>query len=101
MTIELTEASADAPMQLAIVGRFDSQLRHDFMRLQTPLRGRCEALVVDLARTNYMDSTALGMLLMLRESLGGDSADITLRNCGPEIAKILQIANFQTLFAID
>ena len=36
----------------------------------------------------------LGMLLMSRESLGGEVAEITLRSFGPEILKLPQTANF-------
>ena len=41
------------------------------------------------------------MLLMLRESVGGENAEVTLRNCDGEIQKILAIANFQKLFTIN
>ena len=49
---------------------------------------------------DYMDSSALGMLLLLREHAGGDNAKIEVVGCKPEIKKILAIANFQKLFDI-
>jgi hypothetical protein len=39
------------------------------------------------------------MLLVLRESAG--SATVRIANSRPAVRKILQIANFNTLFAID
>lgn len=81
--------------------RFDMQIHREFIDVQSSLRGRTSEVRVDLARTLYMDSSALGMLLMLREAVGGEAGNVTLANCGPEISKILQIANFETLFSIE
>ncbi len=57
--------------------------------------------VLDMSATDYMDSSALGMLLLLREHAGGDKANIKVLGCKPEIKKILTIANFQKLFDIQ
>jgi anti-anti-sigma factor len=51
--------------------------------------------------TDYIDSSALGMLLLLREHAGNDKADITISGCKDEIRKILSIANFERLFNIQ
>ena len=48
-----------------------------------------------------MDSSALGMLLILRERAGGDAAKISIKNRNPEIKKILEISNFEKVFKID
>ncbi len=55
---------------------------------------------VEMSATSYMDSSALGMMLLLREHAGGDRADIAIVGCRPEIKKILTISNFQKLFSI-
>ena len=48
-----------------------------------------------------MDSSALGMLLLLRERAGGDRAAIEITHCSPEIRKIFAVSNFDRLFKID
>ncbi|MBF0613537.1 MAG: STAS domain-containing protein [Magnetococcales bacterium] len=55
---------------------------------------------LDFQEVERMDSSALGMLLLLRETSGGLSADIQIVNTRPEIRKLLQLANFHTLFTI-
>ena len=56
--------------------------------------------IIDLNRTTYMDSSALGMLLLLREHNGmGNTIKIT--NCGSEIIKVFMIARFDKMFVID
>ncbi|MEJ2755264.1 MAG: STAS domain-containing protein, partial [Gammaproteobacteria bacterium] len=57
--------------------------------------------IVDLKETTYLDSSALGMLLLLRDHAGGDNADIRITNCNPDVKKILAISNFEQLFNIS
>ncbi len=56
---------------------------------------------MDLQETTYLDSSALGMLLLLRDHAGGDKANIEIRNCSPDVKKILSISNFEQLFEIS
>ncbi len=84
---------------VTIAGRFDFKVHKEFREAykHTP---RTTEFVVDMARTEYMDSSALGMLLLLREHLGGDSAKIRIVHCKPDIKKVLSIANFHKLFML-
>ncbi|MBF0127600.1 MAG: STAS domain-containing protein [Magnetococcales bacterium] len=58
--------------------------------------------VLDFRRVTYMDSAALGMLLLLNEHNGPGGTDlIKMINCNPQVAKVFEIANFSRLFSID
>ena len=96
MSISVTEQ--DDNIVITMPGRFDNHSHGAFRTVHASLRGRQQAVIVDFEQTEYMDSSALGMLLCLRQDVGGDTADVTLRNCGVAVAKILGIANFQKLF---
>jgi anti-anti-sigma regulatory factor len=54
-----------------------------------------------MKETTYLDRSALGMLLLLRDHAGGDTANIKIMNCNPDVKKILTISNFEQLFSID
>lgn len=56
--------------------------------------------VIDLHGAEYMDSSALGMLLVLREHAGGERANIRIERARPEVRQILQTAHFERLFTI-
>ncbi len=62
---------------------------------------RYESYVLDLRDTQYMDSSALGMLLQMREHAGGGRSAIQIKNAKPAIKEILSVANFQQLMTID
>lgn len=84
---------------IKISGRFDFN-DHSAFRDAYRDAPSSASYIVDMQGTEYMDSSALGMLLLLREHAGGDSAKITIASCKPEIKKILTIANFQKLFNV-
>ncbi|MDP6981078.1 MAG: STAS domain-containing protein [Myxococcota bacterium] len=62
---------------------------------------RGSKVVVDMQGIDYMDSSALGVMLLLREYVGEDDADVRLINGRPEIRNILQVSNFEQLFKIE
>ncbi len=56
---------------------------------------------IDLSHTTYLDSAALGMLLLLREHTGEAPGRIRVVNVQPDVHRVLEIANFHRLFDID
>ena len=85
---------------IRIAGQFSFPVYQQFRDAYTQC-GTGKRYVVDLRGTEYMDSSALGMLLVLREHVGGDAADIRIVNCSPEVQRILQAAHFERLFNIS
>ncbi|MBF0271361.1 MAG: STAS domain-containing protein [Magnetococcales bacterium] len=57
--------------------------------------------ILDFRRVTYMDSSALGMLLLLKEEgAGGDKNSVQLLHCNDQVRKILDVANFSQLFTM-
>ncbi|MEE9402492.1 MAG: STAS domain-containing protein, partial [Desulfobacteria bacterium] len=82
-------------------GRFDITTYKDFGEAYKDKLDSVSKCVVDMAEVEYVDSSALGMLLMLRERSGGDSAAIDIVNCSAGIKNIFKTANFDRLFNIE
>ncbi|MBF0462564.1 MAG: STAS domain-containing protein [Magnetococcales bacterium] len=59
-----------------------------------------QAYEIDFQDVTTFDSSALGMLLLMRSHCGDDKADIILTNCSPRIKKILAMAMFGDYFSI-
>ncbi|NQY27629.1 MAG: STAS domain-containing protein [Piscirickettsiaceae bacterium] len=85
---------------ISIAGRFDFSVQRDF-RQAYESAASSRNFVIDFSAADYMDSSALGMLLLLRDFAGGDSANVELKNYGVEIKNILEISNFGKLFKIS
>ncbi len=100
MGISTTVSDGGDKVTIAVAGKFDFQLYDEFRASYADTAGSGVAYVVDLSDTEYLDSSALGMLLLLREHAGGEASTIEIRQASPEVRKILDVANFGKLFRI-
>ena len=87
-------------LNIGIDGRFDFSSHQDFRKAYEETESSLDKYVVDMNATTYLDSSALGMLLLLRDHAGGDHANIRIINCNEDVKKILTISNFEQLFEI-
>lgn len=90
-----------AELVIRVSGRFDFSAHQEFRDAYELLPERPSRYRVDMRDTSYLDSSALGMLLLLRDYAGGDNAEVELVNCNPDVRKILTISNFEQLFTIN
>lgn len=96
----VTELSPDGKkLTISVKGRFDFAKHQDFRASYE--HKELKAVVVDLKEATYLDSSALGMLLLLRDHAGGDDSDIRVVNSSSDVRKILAISNFDKLFDIS
>lgn len=98
MGINMTLSEDGDRVTIAVVGKFDFQLYDEFRASYANTAGNGVTYVVDLSNTDYLDSSALGMLLLLREHAGGETSDIRITQASPAVQKILDVANFGKLF---
>ncbi|MDH5392527.1 MAG: STAS domain-containing protein [Gammaproteobacteria bacterium] len=101
MSIVTDKSESGKDITIKIDGRFDFSSHHEF---RDAYRGASEAgtsFVLDMTNTEYMDSSALGMILLLKEHSGTLGGDIKIINANAEVKNILQIANFDKLFSIS
>jgi anti-anti-sigma factor len=85
---------------LKLSGRFDFQFFQEFRRLCQPVLENNDiyTIEIDMDEVDYIDSSALGMLLQLREK--AVDKKIVLSHCPDTIRQVLEIANFNTLFEL-
>lgn len=88
-------------LTIRVEGRFDFNCHQAFRHSYEAQDAATTSFVVDMAKTSYIDSSALGMLLLLRDYAGGDHARIKLSQCNGEVRIILTISNFEKLFTIE
>ena len=101
MSISAKHLDADNELVINVAGRFDFSAHQDFRSAYENLDHKPARYAIDMSEATYLDSSALGMLLLLRDHAGGDDSSITIKNCNDDVKKILVISNFGRLFTIQ
>ena len=101
MTISTQLVDENNELVINVSGRFDFSAHQDFRSAYEDIEDQPNSYAVDMTDATYLDSSALGMLLLLRDHAGGDDASIRIINCNDDVRKILVISNFGRLFNIQ
>lgn len=98
----LSNLSSDGSLlTITVQGRFDFSALQGFRSAYEKVQPRPGKFIIDLKDSEYLDSSALGMLLALRDYSGGENADISVINCNPDVKKILVITKLDELFTVS
>ena len=101
--MEISTGKNNGVGTLFMKGRFDFNIHRVFREAYDPLLqdSGINTIDIDLSGVEYMDSSALGMLLMLRERANNSNKQIRLSKPNATVKQILDIANFGKLFSIN
>lgn len=83
-------------------GRFDFNCFRDFRSHYEAALAQegVQCIVVDLQQVQYIDSAALGILLLLRDRASAQEVKVELANLQGTVKDVLEIANFHKIFGI-
>lgn len=94
MTVVLKPDMKPFP-EIHVLGRFDFTCNREFRDASRQL-GDAAGVTVKMDGTTYVDSSALGMMLLLREQV----PEVRISGANAQVKKVLEIANFEKLFAV-
>jgi len=83
---------------ITIPEKFDFKMHKDFRNTYEDEKSK--TVVLDMGETQYMDSSALGMLLQLKEFTDEHNSKVCISNANSSISQIIKIAHFDKLFNI-
>jgi anti-anti-sigma factor len=101
MSITKSIPDSGNPITIKVSGRFDFSSHKAFIAAYKEYPKGEKDFVVDLTAAEYLDSSAMGMLLQLREYSAKKPNSVVLANGNAAIREILKIANFEKLFTIS
>jgi anti-anti-sigma factor len=101
--MQVTQRLNNESATLALAGRFDFNSHREFREgyeaiLQKP---EVQQLEIDMSSVAYLDSSALGMLLLLRDRATARNIKLRISQTTGTVRQILEIANFDKLFTIS
>lgn len=88
--------------RLVLVEQFDFNVHREFRQATQSLLEDTDIqeIWVDFDQVTFLDSSALGMLLLLKERAEGVKKGLVLANCKDVVLQVLQIACFDRLFTL-
>ena len=98
MKIQVRDHSA----RITMSGRFDFGVHRDFKNAYMTLLGNANVhgLELEMSRVDYLDSAALGMLLLLHERAKDVNKSLALLNASGVASQMMEVANFSKFFTI-
>lgn len=101
MAVDTNLDAATKTLTIKVSGRFDFGIHQDFRKATEQASNNVNTIIVEMGGVDYLDSSALGMLLVLRDKAGEAKGTVRIKNAKPEVLKILEIANFDKLFTLE
>lgn len=93
---------ADQKLTVRIGARLTFSDHEDFGDVLTQIEDSdAKSVVVDFSDTTFIDSSAMGMLLIAKDVAGERGAGVTLRGANADIKRLFDLGTFSEYFEIE
>jgi anti-anti-sigma factor len=100
--MEMPVHIAEDKARISLPQNFDMQIQTTFRKTYSDILNGAEVseLEIDFSDVTYIDSSALGNLLLLRQRAENVLQHIRFTSCQPAVMQTLKMANFHRIFDI-
>lgn len=93
-------SSTGGGLVIEVFGALNLEVHREFRRAYQDQGRRFYRYAVNLKRCSGIDSSGLGMLLLLRDYAELQKSDLLITHCSRDVRMILRYASFDRLFTI-
>lgn len=90
----------DGHYQAIMKGPFVFSDNHQFREIIDLLGKETHSLTLNLKEVTFVDSAALGMLLLLRDQANQKSVEVKLAHMRGQVKKLLAVSHFDQMFSV-
>jgi anti-anti-sigma factor len=101
MAISVQSSSETNTVKIQVSQQFDYSVHQAFRDAYRNVSVPNSCFLVDLSKATYMDSSALGMILLLKEHAEKLGGKVVISKPNESVHKILTIANFDQFVTIE
>ena len=102
MTVETTFSENDKVYTIGVDGDFSFSLLREFRNAYSSSEAEsARKVIIDMRKTETIDSSALGMLLNMQTHLNKKDGEIKIINCNQVVGNIFMITNFGKKFNVE
>jgi anti-anti-sigma factor len=101
--MQISSEVTNGKATLKLNGRFDFHSHRDFRTAYEEIieTAGVREVIINFSNVDYLDSSALGMLLLLREKAEAAGKSVSLTGLQGMVKQVLEIANFGKLFSVN
>jgi len=100
--MEYTESKSGDSCEVKMKGKFTFSDHEKFREIISIIKnGGVSGVSIDVSGIEFVDSAALGMLLIAREEAEKGGINLVLRNPNGQISKMFKVSKFDSLFNIE
>ena len=101
MSVSCNILQENKQVVISVSERFDFSLHQQFRDAYSKCLEQNFSYILGLSHTDYMDSSALGMILLLKDHVELHASKLIIRKPSETVNKILEIAQFHRLMTIE
>lgn len=101
MSVSQSSSNNGKECVIRISDKFIFRLYRDFRQAYTQCDPATELITIDLAKTSYIDSSALGMMLLLKKYAQEHNLKVRMINVAPSILRAFEIVHLDKEFDIE
>ncbi len=102
MSVTAVLTDDDKTITISISGAFTYALHREFRDIYKYVDDAVNKYVIDFAEVEYLDSSALGMLLLIQKHAQDTGVDdFVVTNCQQSVLNLFQLAHFGELMSIE
>ncbi|PCI63493.1 MAG: anti-anti-sigma factor [Gammaproteobacteria bacterium] len=101
MSINQLISEDNKQVTISIDNNFDFSLHQHFRDSYSSCDLKNTTFFLNLSKTEYMDSSALGMILLLKDHADNIGGKVIIQKPNKSVNKILEIAQFHRLVTIE
>jgi anti-anti-sigma factor len=101
MRVETKVSKNKKEVVISVIERFDFSQHQFFRDAYSQCKVRNTTFFLNLSRAEYMDSSALGMILLLKDHADKLAGKVIIQKPSNAVSKILEIAQFHQLMTIE
>lgn len=102
MAMEFTQHHTPDGLVIVLRGSFTFKDHHTFRAVLDALKAAGgKHKILDLSQIDFLDSAALGMLLIAEDETTCTSGMLTLRDPSPQVTRLFKLSAMDTLFRIE
>lgn len=101
MGIISTASASSNTVTIKVTGNFDFSLHSEFRNSYRNHNEASMTYMIDLSEADYMDSSALGMLMLLKEHAEATGGSVVILKPSEKILRLLTTVKFEKLFKIQ